>query len=384
MRVFLVVIDSFGIGAMPDAEKFGDGGSDTYGNIVRRTGLRLPNLERLGLNRIDGVSVSADKPEGGAVIGRYARLAEKSPAKDTTAGHFEIAGLPLEKPFPVYPDAFPQDLVKKLDKACGCEFMANEVASGTEIIARLGDEHRATKRPILYTSQDSVLQIAAHTDVVPLERLYDICEKARAVMTGEHAVGRVIARPFAGKSGEYVRTPERRDYALPPPGPTLPDKLTAASKKVAAIGKISDIFCGRGIAESVHTASNAEGLDAIDDMIAASDAHLIFANLVDTDMLYGHRNDAEGYANALRQIDARVGGWIQRLRADDYLIVTADHGCDPTTPSTDHSREYVPLLAYHRDLPPENLGTILGFDYIARSILDLYQIEYYAKSVFRR
>lgn len=379
MRVFLIVIDSFGIGELPDAANFGDVGSNTYCNIVQETGLRLPNLSRLGLNHIDGVTVKDDT----LPIGRFARLSEISPAKDTTAGHFEIAGLPLEHPFPVYPSAFPQDLVSKLEKECDCTFMANEVASGTEIINRLGDEHCTTKRPILYTSQDSVLQIAACVDVIPLEKLYRICEKARNVLHGKHNVGRVIARPFKKGERGYYRTPDRKDYALPPPNKTMLDILTENGKKVYGIGKISDIFCGQGITDSIHTKNNTDGISQIELAIKNSDYDLIFANLVDTDSAFGHRNDVQGYASALIEIDSAVGRILEALKDDDYLIVTADHGCDPTTASTDHSREYVPLLVYNRNLKPKNYHTIRGFDFIAKSILDLYQIKYYAKSIFK-
>ena len=380
MRVFLIVIDSFGIGELPDAANFGDVGSNTYGNIVKQTGLKLPNLARLGLNHIDGVDVEKGTF---APIGRYARLSEISPAKDTTAGHFEIAGLPLQHPFPVYPNAFPKELIDRLEQECGCTFMANEVASGTEIINRLGDEHCKTLKPILYTSQDSVLQIAACVDVIPLDELYRICERARSVLNGKHNVGRVIARPFKKGENGYYRTPDRKDYALPPPDQTMLDILTKHGKKVFGIGKISDIFCGQGITDSIHTKNNADGIRQIENAIKTGEWDLVFANLVDTDSAFGHRNDVIGYANALKEIDQAVGRMINDVRDDDYFIITADHGCDPTTVSTDHSREYVPLLVYNRNLKPKNYHTIRGFDFIAKSILDLYQIKYYAKSIFK-
>ncbi len=380
MRVFLIVIDSFGIGELPDAASYGDVGSNTYCNIVKQTGLKLPNLARIGLNHIDGVDVGHDEF---APIGRYARLSEISPAKDTTAGHFEIAGLPLRHPFPVYPNAFPKDLIEKLEKECGCTFLANEVASGTEIINRLGDEHCQTRKPILYTSQDSVLQIAVCVDVIPLDELYRICEKARSVLKGKHCVGRVIARPFKKGENGYYRTPDRKDYALPPPNKTMLDILTEHEKKVYGIGKISDIFCGQGITDSIYTKNNTEGIQQIEFAIKTGTWDLVFANLVDTDSAFGHRNDVNGYANALKEIDQAVGRIITALKDDDYLIITADHGCDPTTISTDHSREYVPLLVYNRILQPKNYHTIRGFDFISKSILDLYQIKYYAKSIFK-
>ncbi len=374
MRTFLVVIDSFGIGAMPDAEKFGDIGSDTYGNIVCETGLELENFAALGLNNIDGVAKAFNN--GRAIIpvknpkAAYGRLSEKTFAKDTTAGHYEIAGLVLEHPFRVFPNAFPKDVVDDLEKATGVRFLGNEVASGTEIIQRLGEEHLRTGYPILYTSQDSVLQIAADTSVIALENLYRICEKAREVMQGDRAVGRVIARPFIHADGKFTRTEDRKDFALEPPGETLLDRFSKAGTPVTAVGKIKDIFDGRGISESFHTGNNTQGLAVLQDLIKSSQDGLLFVNLVDTDMLYGHRNNVVGYAAALKEIDGNLPMMEKNLKAGDVLIITADHGCDPTTPSTDHSREYVPLLIYGRDVPAVNLGTLCGFDnisdYIAR------------------
>lgn len=369
MRTFLVVIDSFGIGAMPDAEKFGDIGSDTYGNIVCETGLELENFAALGLNNIDGVAKAFNN--GRAVIpvknpkAAYGRLSEKTFAKDTTAGHYEIAGLVLEHPFRVFPNAFPKDVVDDLEKATGVRFLGNEVASGTEIIQRLGEEHLRTGYPILYTSQDSVLQIAADTSVIALENLYRICEKAREVMQGDRAVGRVIARPFIHADGKFTRTEDRKDFALEPPGETLLDRFSKAGIPVTAVGKIKDIFDGRGISESFHTGNNTQGLAVLQDLIKSSQDGLLFVNLVDTDMLYGHRNNVVGYAAALKEIDENLPMMEKNLKAGDVLIITADHGCDPTTPSTDHSREYVPLLIYGRDVPAVNLGTLCGFDNIA-------------------
>lgn len=374
MRTFLVVIDSFGIGAMPDAEKFGDIGSDTYGNIVCETGLELENFAALGLNNIDGVAKAFNN--GRAIIpvknpkAAYGRLSEKTFAKDTTAGHYEIAGLVLEHPFRVFPNAFPKDVVDDLEKATGVRFLGNEVASGTEIIQRLGEEHLRTGYPILYTSQDSVLQIAADTSVIALENLYRICEKAREVMQGDRAVGRVIARPFIHADGKFTRTEDRKDFALEPPGETLLDRFSKAGTPVTAVGKIKDIFDGRGISESFHTGNNTQGLAVLQDLIKSSQDGLLFVNLVDTDMLYGHRNNVVGYAAALKEIDENLPMMEKNLKEGDVLILTADHGCDPTTPSTDHSREYVPLLIYGRDVPAVNLGTLCGFDnisdYIAR------------------
>ena len=369
MRVFLIVIDGFGIGALPDAAEYGDAGSDTYGNTFAATGVELPAMAALGLNNIDGVARTfADGKELRPVAqprAAYGRLREKTKAKDTTAGHYELAGLVLQHPYRVYP-TFPPDVVAAIEQAAGVRFMGNEIASGTEIIQRLGPEHLRTGRPILYTSQDSVLQIAADTSVLPLERLYAVCEAARRVMTGERAVGRVIARPFVHTGGRFVRTADRRDYALEPPGETVLDRLAAHGIPVVGVGKIGDIFCGRGLAESIHTAGNTEGLSVLAELTGRVREGLVFANLVDTDMLYGHRNDATGYAAALRAIDGALPAIEGGLRPEDVLILTADHGCDPTTPSTDHSREYVPLLIYGARIRPIGLGTLDGFDCVAR------------------
>ena len=372
MRVFLIVIDSFGIGEMPDAEQYGDAGSNTYGHVYEQTGVRLTNLVALGLNNIQGVNgrrlangsvlCGVEKPKGA-----FARLSEKTAAKDTTAGHYEIAGLIMDKPYRIY-KKFPADVVADLEKETGFRFLGNEAASGTEIIQRLGEEHLRTGKPILYTSQDSVMQIAADTSVVPLEKLYEICEKARALMVGERAVGRIIARPFIHRGGKFTRTEDRKDYALEPPGKTLLDRLFEKGVKVTSVGKIKDIFCGRGIAESIHTGNNAEGISAVKKLVAEAGEGFVFVNLVDTDMLYGHRNDVQGYAAALKYFDDALPEIMRGLHGDDLLIVTADHGCDPSTPSTDHSREYVPLLIYGEKVRPIDLGTISGFDCIANFV----------------
>lgn len=378
MRVFLVVIDSFGIGAMPDADKFGDAESDTYGNICRSVGVSLPTLVSLGLNNIDGVAKEfgndarirpVESPRAA-----YARLQEKTFAKDTTAGHYEIAGLVLQHPYRIY-KKFPPDVVADLESAAGTHFIGNEAASGTEIIQRLGPEHLRTGCPILYTSQDSVLQIAADTSVVPLGRLYEICEAARRVMVGERAVGRVIARPFIHENGKFIRTEDRKDYALEPPGETMLDVLSANHVRVLSVGKIYDLFCGRGIAEGHHTGNNAEGLETLSSLVENLSDGFVFVNLVDTDMLYGHRNNAKGYAAALEEIDGALARMLPQLRKDDVFIVTADHGCDPTTASTDHSREYVPLLIFGDRVRPQNLGTLLGFDNIAKFVCALYGLN---------
>lgn len=368
-----MVIDSFGIGAMPDARKFGDEGSNTYGNIIDKTGIKLPNLISLGLNNIEGVR-NLNMPSGTVIEpfnspqAAYARLSEKTFAKDTTAGHYEIAGLVLSKPFGIY-KFFPHEIVAAIEQAAQIQFIGNEIASGTEIIQRLGPEHLRTKCPILYTSQDSVMQIAADVSVIPLRRLYEICEIAREIMVGDWAVGRIIARPFIHSAdGKFIRTEDRKDYALPPPGITILDKLTECGINVTAVGKINDIFCGRGISQSFHTGNNNEGIRKTLQLIHTADSGLIFVNLVDTDMLYGHRNDVNGYAEALCAFDDQLPEILNGLRDDDILIITADHGCDPTTVSTDHSREYVPLLIYGKKVAPTDLGTIRGFDCIAEFI----------------
>lgn len=377
MRIFLIVIDSFGIGEMPDAAKFGDVGSDTYGNICREVGVSLPVLVSLGLNNIDGVAKRY--PNGKEILpvpnphAAYGRLQEKTFAKDTTAGHYEIAGLVLEHPYRIY-KKFPPDVVADLERKAKTHFLGNEAASGTEIIQRLGPEHLRTGYPILYTSQDSVLQIAADTSVIPLERLYEICEAARGVMVGERAVGRVIARPFIHENGKFIRTEDRKDYALEPPGKTMLDTLTENGVCVVSVGKISDIFCGRGIAESHHTGNNAEGLQVLQSLADSLAEGFVFVNLVDTDMLYGHRNNAKGYAAALEEIDVALPRILAKLREDDVFIITADHGCDPTTESTDHSREYVPLLISGERINPIDLGTLNGFDHIAKFVCALFGV----------
>lgn len=376
MRVFLMVIDGFGIGEMPDAALFGDEGSDTYGHVVAATRIRLPHLAALGLNNICGIGPAAAQFRVPAPNAAYGRMSEKTFAKDTTAGHYELAGLVMQKPFRVFPNGFPEDIVRDLEKATGVQFMGNEVASGTEIIQRLGEEHLRTGKIILYTSQDSVMQIASDTSVLPLTKLYEVCEAARAVMTGERTVGRVIARPFFhDECGHFRRTKDRKDYSLEPPGQTLLDRLAAANIPVIGVGKIGDIFCERGIARSFHTGSNSEGLDLLARLIGDTEEGLVFVNLVETDMLFGHRNDVRGYSKALRLIDSRLATLKRQLRKEDILIITADHGCDPTTPSTDHSREYVPLLICGKQVSPCDLGTLEGFDNVARFIASAFGLD---------
>jgi phosphopentomutase len=352
-RVVWIVLDSVGIGAMPDAAAYGDEGSDTLGNIAKQHKLELRNLGRLGLANIKPlVGICAvDHPAGA-----FGKCALASPGKDTTTGHWEMAGIILEKPFPIYPHGFPAEIIRSFEEKIGRQTLANKAASGTEIIKELGEEHLRTGDPIVYTSADSVFQIAAHERVIPLEDLYCMCEIAREILRGPHEVGRVIARPFEGEPGHFVRTPSRRDYAVPPPEGMLLDQLAAKHIPVYGIGKISDIFLHRGITQSVKTKNNADGMQKTVDAMHETPNGLIFVNLVDFDQQFGHRNDIAGYATALEAVDR----WLPSLplKDADLLVITADHGCDPTTPSTDHSREYTPLVVYGNDVRAGvNLGT---------------------------
>lgn len=363
-RIVWIVLDSLGVGAMPDAADYGDAGSDTLGNIARARPLALPHLCRLGLGNIRSFE---GLPADPAPLGCFGRAALASPGKDTTTGHWEMAGIRLLKPFPLYPDGFPPEVMREFEARTGRKSLGNIPASGTEIIARLGEEHLRTGRPIVYTSADSVFQIAAHEEAIPLDELYRMCEIAREILRGPHEVGRVIARPFVGTPGAFRRTANRHDYAVPPPQGMLLDRLAERGVTVASVGKIYDIFLGRGIGPHVKTKSNAEGMARILEMLDAVDAGLLFANLVDFDMLYGHRNDVEGYARALEEVDAWVPALMDRLGAGDLVVFTADHGCDPTTASTDHSREYVPVLTYG---PAAGRGVSLG---VRSSLADMGQ-----------
>jgi phosphopentomutase len=353
-RVFLTVLDSVGVGELPDADAYGDRGSDTLGNISRRVPLKLPALRSLGLPRVANVQGMApiESP-----LGAYGRMAERSPGKDSVTGHWEIAGIVLDRAFPTFPHGFPSDVIAEFEKRIGRRTLGNYAASGTAIIDELGPEHVRTGRPIVYTSADSVFQIAAHEDVIPVPELYRICEIAYALVGEGMGVGRVIARPFVGREGAFTRTANRHDYALPPSGTTLLDAMTAAGKTVHAIGKIQDLFAGRGVTTAVHTKSDDEGVDAIERAIETSGPGLIFTNLVDFDTQYGHRNDPAGYAANLERFDARLTGLLPTLRDRDVLIITADHGNDPTTPSTDHAREHVPVFLVGKSVRP---GTDLG------------------------
>jgi len=369
-----MVIDSLGVGALPDADRYGDTGSNTLGNMARVVGgLRLPNLQKLGLGNIIEVP---GLPQVGLPLAAYGRMAEISAGKDTTTGHWEIAGLILDKPFPVFPQGFPGEIIAEFESRTGRNTLGNEVVSGTEIISRLGEEHLRTGYPIVYTSADSVFQIAAHEEVIPLEELYAMCRVAREILTGANAVGRVIARPFTGRPGQFIRTPNRHDYSLEPKGTTVLDKLQEKGLAVLAVGKINDIFAGRGITRSVHTVNNMDGVDKTIDFIRLGEKGLVFTNLVDFDSSFGHRNDPQGYAGALEELDARLPEVIGLIDENTVLIITADHGCDPTTESTDHSREYVPLLVYGPQVTPGvNLGIRNGFFDIAATIGEIFDLE---------
>jgi phosphopentomutase len=373
-RVILIILDSVGIGAMPDAHLYGDEGSNTLLNIYRNIeNFKLENLERMGLTHIEGLEEIRRNTI--TPMASYGRLEEISPGKDTTTGHWEISGIVLEHPFPTYPDGFPDDILEALEKETGRGIIGNKTASGTAIIEELGEEHVRTGKIIAYTSADSVFQIAAHENVVPLGELYEICKKAREILTGKHAVGRVIARPFVGEPGSFKRTENRKDFSLKPIGKTMLDYISETGLEVVAIGKIEDIFVGRGITKVIHTKNNETGIEATISEINRDSEGLVFTNLVDFDMLYGHRNNIEGYGNALEEFDNKLPEILAALKPNDLLMISADHGCDPSTESTDHSREYVPLLVYHKKIQPENLGEMKGFNVIAKTILDILDVD---------
>ena len=342
-RVIWIVLDSVGIGEMPDAAAYGDAGSDTLGNIARTRGLKVPNLARLGLGNIMPLAGIAPAAAPGGAFGKCTLA---SPGKDTTTGHWEMAGIHLAKPFPLYPKGFPPEVMEEFERRTGRRSLGNKPASGTEIIKELGAEHMRTGSPIVYTSADSVFQIAAHEEVIPLWELYKMCEMAREILHGPNEVGRVIARPFIGAPGSFARTSNRHDYAVPPPKGMLLDLLDARGVVVHSVGKIFDVFLGRGIRESTKTKNNTEGMAQTLAAMEETKAGMIFVNLVDFDQNFGHRNDVEGYGAALEAFDAWLPEFESRLEPGDVAIFTADHGCDPTTPSTDHSREYVPLLVH--------------------------------------
>ena len=353
-RVILIVLDSVGIGEMPDAAAFGDAGSDTLGHVCSHRTLRIPNLETLGLGCIRPLANIQAMAEPLAAFGK---MALASNGKDTTTGHWELAGIILKKAFPTYPVGFPKEVIEAFEAAIGRKTLGNCAASGTEIILRLGAEHVRTRFPIVYTSADSVFQIAAHEEVIPVAQLYDLCRKARSILRGPHEVGRVIARPFTGRAGNFQRTPRRQDFAIQPPPDMLLDQIKGAGLESVSVGKIASIYCDRGITRSYKTSGNADGISKTLELLQEDFRGLLFTNLVDFDMLYGHRNDVEGYAQALEDFDACIPELKSRLKPGDLCILTADHGCDPVTPSTDHSREYVPLLAFGSGVAK---GTELG------------------------
>ena len=372
-RVVLIVLDGAGIGALPDAKKYGDAGANTLGHVLEQARPHLPNLTSMGLGNISGwPDYSDDEP-----IGCYGRMMERSAGKDTTTGHWELAGLTLAKPFPTYPNGFPKDLIDAFKRETGMGVIGNKPASGTAIIEELGSEHLRTGDLIVYTSADSVFQIAAHESVVPPLTLWDICRQARRLLVGEHAVGRVIARPFTGEPGSFVRTDNRKDFSVDPLGETMLDVLKAARKDVLAVGKIEDIFNKRGITRSNHTAGNPACIDATIEFLKKDYwSGLMFVNLVDTDMKYGHRNDVPGFAAALEEFDRRLPEIIRLLKEDDLLIITADHGCDPAYPTTDHTREYVPLLVWGLGIEEGvNLGTRATFCDVAKTTLEALGVK---------
>ncbi len=372
-RVFLIVLDSFGIGALPDSLDFGDKDVNTLRAISKSPYFSVPNMQRLGLFNIDGVDFGSKCNE---TLAAYARLAEVSKGKDTTTGHWEIAGIISEKPFPTFPLGFPPEFIEKFESAIGTKVLCNKVYSGTEVIKVYGEEHLKTKKPIVYTSADSVFQIATHEDIIPVETLYEYCETARKLLTDDLSVGRVIARPFAGDAPNFKRTAKRRDFSLKPPKDTMLDALKNGGFDVIGVGKISDIFAGEGLTKSMKTHDNNEGMRATDELVNCDFNGLAFINLVDFDMLYGHRNDIDGYAKAISEFDEWLGKFIKKLTKDDLLIITADHGCDPSDVSTDHTREYVPLLIYNKNIEPKNLGTVSSFSCIASTVTKIFGVEF--------
>ena len=371
-RAIVVVLDSVGVGELPDAAEYGDQGSNTLGNIARRVPLQIPTLRSLGLSRIVEVPGGEPVVAPGAAFGR---MAEHSPGKDSVTGHWELMGLAVEHAFPVFPDGFPEETIREFERRIGRKTLGNTVASGTVIIEELGPEHVRTGCPIVYTSADSVFQIAAHEDVIPVPELYRQCEIAYDMLVKGIGLGRIIARPFVGTPGAFRRTSNRHDFAIPPAGETLLDLLKASGIPVHAIGKIEDLFAGQGVTRSVHTASDDEGMDQVERALADTPRGLIFVNLVDFDTVYGHRNNVEGYALNLERFDARLSELLPRLQPDDLLILTADHGNDPTTASTDHSREYVPVVAYGPHVRAGvNLGTRPTFADLGQTLAAVFGV----------
>ena len=374
-KVILIVTDSMGIGALPDAANYGDAGADTFGHILEnKKDMKTPNLIKMGIANIDGVSW-----KGAAVkdpVGAFGKMAEISKGKDTITGHGEIAGIYTDTPFKTYPDGFPESFIKAFENAIGTEVLGNYPASGTEIIEQLGPEHEATGKPIVYTSADSVFQIAANTDVIPLEKLYEICEEARRLLVGDVACGRVIARPYVIENGKRTRTSDRRDYAVSPPEDTVMDKVKAAGKTVYAVGKISDIFNGKGVTQAVHTDSNMDGVDKTIQALGMDFDGFVFTNLVDFDSKYGHRRDPQGYGQCIEEFDARLPEIMGAMGEDDVLMICADHGNDPVHSGFDHTREYVPLLVYGKKVKAgANLGIRKTFADVGATVADILGAE---------
>lgn len=376
-RITMIVMDSLGVGALPDAEQYGDQGADTLGHILdHNPQLKIPNLRKLGLGNIDGAAAGRLSFSGGTE-GCFGRFAEKSAGKDTITGHWEIAGLITQVPFKTYPEGFPQEFIDAFEHAIGVKVLGNCTASGTEIIQELGPEHEASGKPIVYTSADSVFQIAANTEVIPLERLYEFCETARELLTGDWACGRVIARPYVLEDGKRIRTSDRKDYAVSPPQPTVLEAIASAGKQVYAVGKISDIFNGQGITQSVHTKNNMDGVDHTIQAMKQEFEGLIFTNLVDFDSQFGHRRDPHGYGKALEEFDERIPELLEALKEEEALILCADHGNDPVHHGWDHTREYIPFLIYGKEVKRGiNLGTGKGFSDIGATICDLLDVSW--------
>ena len=372
-RVFLIVLDSFGIGEMPDASEYGDKGTNTIASVSKSPYFSMENMKKLGLFNIDGVTCKEKEEK---ILATVARMSEKSKGKDTTIGHWEIAGVCSEKTLPTYPNGFPKEVLDEFSKLTKRGVLCNAPYSGTEVIKVYGKEHLESGKLIVYTSADSVFQIAAHEDIVPVETLYQYCEMAREMLQGEHGVGRVIARPFIGEEGNFQRTAKRHDYSLMPPKTTMLDVLKKENKAVIGVGKIKDIFAGKGITEFIYTKGNEEGIEKTLEYLDKDFEGLCFINLVDYDMLYGHRNDIDGYAKALAYFDEKLPEIMSKMKEDDILMITADHGCDPGyTVSTDHSREYTPFLMYGKNIKAANLGTRDTFADIAATVLDYFGIE---------
>ena len=372
-RVFLIVLDSFGIGQLPDAEAFGDVNVNTLASCAKSSNLLIPNMKKLGLGSIEGVELGNEAAPAGA----YGRMAEASMGKDTTIGHWEIAGILSPDPLPTYPNGFPEEVLKPFREATGRGVLANAPWSGTAVIDEYGAQHMQTGDLIVYTSADSVFQIAAHEDIVPPQQLYEYCRIARKILQGKHGVGRVIARPFVGQPGSFKRTANRHDFSLEPPKQTLPDAVKAAGLDSIGVGKIHDIFVGRGITEHVYNESNANGMEHTDHYAAQDFTGLCFVNLVDFDMQFGHRRDIDGYAAALAEFDSWLGGFMEKLGPEDVLMITADHGCDPGyEATTDHTREYVPLLVYGKRVKPVALGTRKSFADVAATVAELLGVSF--------